>query len=95
MAHELSSEGNKEGKEGKEGKKQRESDEKKAERLWNIMTDMTPPGVLIPPTKEGLEKRILDVKYEILEKVWRFRRGGGGRWMRLFWGSNWVFCLFV
>ncbi|TEB29439.1 Pentulose kinase [Coprinellus micaceus] len=52
-------------------------DEKKAEILWNIMMDMTPPGVLIPPTKEGLEKRILNAKYEIfletveIQKRWR------------------------
>ena len=40
---------------------------------------MTPPGVLIPPAKEGLEKRILDTKYEIfletveIQKRWRER----------------------
>lgn len=39
--------------------------------------DMTPPGVLIPPSKEGLEKRILDAKYEMfletveIQKRWR------------------------
>ncbi|KAJ2929529.1 hypothetical protein H1R20_g7557, partial [Candolleomyces eurysporus] len=51
-------------------------DERKAEILWNIMTEMTPPGVLIPPSTaqsdgsgvnngKEKEKRILDAKYQI------------------------------
>lgn len=58
------------------------SDERKAEILWDIMTEMTPPGVLVPPATAGsgkvsLEKKILDAKYEIfvetveIQKRWR------------------------
>ncbi|KAF6762435.1 ribitol kinase [Ephemerocybe angulata] len=54
----------------------------KAEILWDIMTEMTPPGVLVPPATAGsgevsLEKKILDAKYEIfletveIQKRWR------------------------
>ncbi|KAH6896410.1 ribitol kinase [Coprinopsis sp. MPI-PUGE-AT-0042] len=48
-------------------------DEKVAERLWNIMTEMTPPGVFIPVKNDEAslkERRILEVNLEVQRK-WR------------------------
>ncbi|KDR74484.1 hypothetical protein GALMADRAFT_99536 [Galerina marginata CBS 339.88] len=51
--------------------------EGQAERLWNIMVEMTPPGTMISPSCSLKERKLLDAKYMIfletiqIQKRWR------------------------
>ncbi|KAF8164857.1 hypothetical protein B0H34DRAFT_214475 [Crassisporium funariophilum] len=51
--------------------------EGQAERLWNIMVEMTPPGTLVAPAASPREKKLLEAKYKIflesidIQKRWR------------------------
>lgn len=48
-----------------------------ATALWDIMQEMTPPGMVVRPTAGETEKRLLDVKYRIflesieIQRRWR------------------------
>jgi len=61
-------EASKAGAKGREGQ---------AERMWDIMVEMTPVGTLIPPKVTNKEKKLLESKYRIflesieIQKRWR------------------------
>jgi len=61
-------EASKAGAKGREGQ---------AERMWDIMVEMTPVGTLIPPKATNKEKKLLESKYRIflesieIQKRWR------------------------